>query len=255
MQSRITGTLVLTHNPVIRHPFLPSLYGLGWSQNRYSSQQRIPVPVPDWAENGSLAAYQSGGSALTEVQRKRLVWEVGTALAFLHACEIYHGDVKTENVLLYRKTDGGFTAKLSDFGMSVVSQHGHLKYLPPGTPHWTAPEIRWARSSNIELDKADVFSFGLLAWRVYCDGRDPLCRMFLAQKLKVPSAIAEDTDLRPLLMRPDEDELQQIFEQNSLTATASSFCWKINLDCFYFATPHTLGEQAREVGLQFMRRA
>jgi serine/threonine protein kinase len=245
--------LVLTHDPVIHHPFLPSLYGFGWSQNRYLSQQRIPVPVLDWAEYGSLASYQLGGGSLKEVQRKQVIWEVGTALAFLHACEIYHGDVKAENVLLYRKEDGGFTAKLTDFGMSVVAQHGHLNYLPPGTLQWTAPEIRWVRSSNIELDKADVFSFGLLAWRVYCDGHDPLCRLFLGQQLRVPSGIGEDADLRQLLLRPDEDELQKIFEQNSLTTLASSFYWRVNLDFLYTTTARTLGEQARNAALHFLR--
>jgi len=101
--------------------------------------------------------------------------DVANGLSVLHECCIVHSDVKADNVLLFStdaKGGSGLTAKIADFGFSIV-EHGSGARLPGGTFPWYAPEWRdWIPARN--LAKTDVYSFGLLVWRVTTRPSDPV---------------------------------------------------------------------------------
>ena len=44
-----------------------------------------------------------------------MIWQVANALYFLHQRDLVHLDVKTENILIYKKKPREF--KLNDFGL------------------------------------------------------------------------------------------------------------------------------------------
>jgi serine/threonine protein kinase len=92
-------------------------------------------------------------------------------LQTLHECGITHGDLKLENVLIFERCDGSVVAKLADFGCaSVEAEEG--TQLQGGTPPWNAPEWR----ENIEpslMHKTDIYSLGLLIWRLTINGENP----------------------------------------------------------------------------------
>ena len=214
----------LGHYPIQQHPFLPNLLGFAWGQNKYTLDQRVPIPVIDYAEYGNLASFQMS-HRLNFGQKRRVCWQIGTALAFLHECGICHGDVKSENVLLYPTVDRtAYKAKLTDFGQSRLSQEGAFNIFPPGTRLWAAPEIRNGGFSSA-LDKADTFSFGLLTWRVSCDGMDPLCRYFADTDVKMPRNISDLRQQLSITSRIDDAAYDKLLANDGLKKLAISMRW------------------------------
>jgi serine/threonine protein kinase len=100
--------------------------------------------------------------------------DIARALVFLHDRGIVHCDVKAENVLICNR--GGaeevmvmsdHVAKLSDFGCALldVTPETDLPHGIAGTRPWNAPEYR-EHLVGLEIFKTDVFSFGMLMWRL-----------------------------------------------------------------------------------------
>lgn len=228
LASAFLEIVVLTHRPIIRHPYLPLLYGFAWGHNRFSQYQRIPIPMLDWAEHGNLADFVQA-KTMDLPQKRRACWEIGTALSFLHDCGIAHGDVKAENVLVFPDPSNGFLMKLSDFGLAVVSTSGSFNYLPRGTSLWAAPEIRWSNSDKVFPKEADVYSHGLLVWRIFCDGYDPLGRLFVSYSSGLPSNAQEISQLFSYLPRLIECDLRFLMENDLLVQKATSFMWSVHL--------------------------
>ncbi|EAS00330.2 Serine/Threonine kinase domain protein (macronuclear) [Tetrahymena thermophila SB210] len=76
-------------------------------------------------------------------QFKKLIFELAHALWLLSDQRIVHSDLKTENILVKTKDNGGFTeieqVKLIDYGSSFT--FGNLKHFSMATPEYMAPEI------------------------------------------------------------------------------------------------------------------
>lgn len=112
--------------------------------------------------------------------------------------DIVHGDVKCENVLIFEKEEAtrntssalgichsqidvillimmlGTTlyCKLTDFGV-LRHPDGHSGVLLGGSRPWQAPECSRGHFFEVEdAKRTDVYSFGMLLWRVFLDG-DP----------------------------------------------------------------------------------
>jgi len=97
--------------------------------------------------------------------RTQLAWaeQLLEALAYAHGQRIVHCDVKPENVLLFP----GGRLRLADFGISKVAMRT-LVAGGTGTVGYIAPEQAMGRPSP----RSDVFSAGLLLWRLF-SGRRP----------------------------------------------------------------------------------
>jgi len=98
--------------------------------------------------------------------RLHLLANVASGLAYLHSCSVIHGDVKPENVLLSASTYP--TAKLADFGSSVLRREGTITrdtlMHERGTLLYMDPCLL---DSSASLKAAsDVYSFGVMAWQV-----------------------------------------------------------------------------------------
>ena len=87
-----------------------------------------------------LAAFgKACGKELPYKLRLRLMYQAVQGMLFLHnhSPPIIHRDLKSCNVLL----DGGWTAKLSDFGVSKSVQPFDSTMTMVGTPLFAAPEV------------------------------------------------------------------------------------------------------------------
>lgn len=69
---------------------------------------------------------------------KRITADVADGLAYIHAFNMIHRDIKPHNILVVRHGDDGMVAKLTDFGYAT---RGPLATGMVGTPAYMAPEM------------------------------------------------------------------------------------------------------------------
>jgi serine/threonine protein kinase len=79
---------------------------------------------------------------------------------------IIHGDIKPENVLIFKKHPDApdavnFTAKIIDFGYSTRYEDDDEYILMPRSRPWNAPEHCF-KCKPVEARKMDLYSFGML---------------------------------------------------------------------------------------------
>ncbi|KAM7268618.1 hypothetical protein ACFE04_010784 [Oxalis oulophora] len=143
---------ILSH---LRHPNLVTLYGCT------SKQSRELILVYEYVSNGTVAdhIHENGPKSglLSWPIRLRIAVETATALTYLHASDVIHRDVKSNNILLNRD----FSVKVADFGMSRLfpTNVTHVSTAPQGTPGYVDPEYYQCYQLT---DKSDVFSFGVV---------------------------------------------------------------------------------------------
>jgi serine/threonine protein kinase len=111
--------------------------------------------VMELAEHGTLASRIAPGIPLPEAECARLFRQIVTAIGYLHHFfNVYHRDLKAENVLLDRDDN----VKLVDFGLANVFQPG-LAQTFCGSPSYAAPEILRKEPYS---KSADLWSLGIL---------------------------------------------------------------------------------------------
>ncbi|XP_015573246.2 LEAF RUST 10 DISEASE-RESISTANCE LOCUS RECEPTOR-LIKE PROTEIN KINASE-like 1.3 isoform X1 [Ricinus communis] len=139
----------------LRHKNLVTLYGCT------SKRSRELVLVYEYIPNGTLADHIHGNRSksglLTWKVRLSIAIETADALAYLHASDVIHRDVKTNNILL----DNNFRVKVADFGLSRLFPIDctHVSTAPQGTPGYVDPEYYQCYQLT---DKSDVYSFGVV---------------------------------------------------------------------------------------------
>ena len=121
------------------------------------------------APYGNLASLLAHTSdSLAEQDQIDICWDVTSGLHFLHQNGVVHGDVKPDNVLVFDSAKEGrrYTAKLTDFGSSIIiDQASHaVRYF--GTKTTNAPETEDQSGERAikpdMLPRCDNYSLGLL---------------------------------------------------------------------------------------------
>jgi serine/threonine protein kinase len=73
-----------------------------------------------------------------------------------------HGDLKPENVLIFKGTAADYSAKVADFGWSCFERIPGGKVFPPTSKPWVAPEWHHRGFSIENAKRMDIFSLGML---------------------------------------------------------------------------------------------
>jgi serine/threonine protein kinase len=90
--------------------------------------------------------------------------DIAAGLDALHECKLIHGDLKSGNILLYRR-ENRIVAKLADFGLSFDTMQTDARL--GGTLGWQAPEVELGNVLTPEdIPLCDNYSFGLLVWSI-----------------------------------------------------------------------------------------
>ena len=158
------------------------LLGLSWRPVYTCGENNLrflPVLLMEYAHEGALTNLWNPDLYLTTYNFKRnLALDIARGLGTLHEQGIIHGDLKCDNILLNQDSENHITAKISDFGFSVHDYGPNATARFPGrTPPWDAPEASEDHVLVKDLLRADVYSFGLLIWRLMLEGQTPFDKM------------------------------------------------------------------------------
>ena len=182
---------ILTHPPIKSLDYIVRLLAYGYNEDPISGVDR-PFLVVEYSEYGSLRTYlhryyeaRMHQYRPSYLQLHEFSLNVASGLEMLHRSKIVHGDVKLENVLVYDSDGIQNIAKLTDFGAALFEQDSAYvdTYEYHGTAKYNAPEIEGRVGEQIQRKtdgklpialcyKADVYSFGLLLWEIWKEGRD-----------------------------------------------------------------------------------
>ncbi|CAL8357482.1 unnamed protein product [Merluccius merluccius] len=146
----------------LSHCKLVQLYGV-------CTQRRPPCLVLELLENGCLSDYlRARKGQLTPATLLGMCLDVSEAMAYLESSKIIHRDLAARNCLVSKNNE----VKVSDFGMArYILDDLYTSSLGSKFPiKWSAPEvIKYSKFSS----KSDIWSFGVLMWEVYMEGRIP----------------------------------------------------------------------------------
>lgn len=118
--------------------------------------------VLEYIRGKSLASYLKTfpNQCLPEQKAKSILAKILDAIVYLHANNIYHRDLKLDNILI----NESFEPIVIDFGFSCISQSNQSLNLYCGTPNYMSPEI--VNKKEYLGGPNDAWSFGVLFYRV-----------------------------------------------------------------------------------------
>uniref|UniRef100_A0A3Q1FI50 Serine/threonine-protein kinase DCLK2 n=1 Tax=Acanthochromis polyacanthus TaxID=80966 RepID=A0A3Q1FI50_9TELE len=133
--------------------------------------------VMELVKGGDLFDAITSSNKYTERDASCMLFNLASAIKYLHSLNIVHRDIKPENLLVYEHNDGSKSLKLGDFGLATVV-NGPL-YTVCGTPTYVAPEIVAETGYGLKVDiwAAGVITYILLTLLytllcVTCSGED-----------------------------------------------------------------------------------
>ncbi|XP_041659965.1 serine/threonine-protein kinase DCLK1b [Cheilinus undulatus] len=119
--------------------------------------------VMELVKGGDLFDAITSSNKYTEKDASCMLFNLASAIKYLHSLNIVHRDIKPENLLVYEHSDGSKSLKLGDFGLATVV-NGPL-YTVCGTPTYVAPEIIAETGYGL---KVDIWAAGVITYILLC---------------------------------------------------------------------------------------
>ncbi|XP_056225603.1 tyrosine-protein kinase TXK [Seriola aureovittata] len=144
------------------HPKLVQLYGV-------CLKQRPLLIVAEFMENGCLLNFlRQKGGGVKEAWLLSMCQDVCEGMEYLESHSFIHRDLAARNCLVNEHN----VVKVSDFGMTrYVLDNQYTSSSGAKFPvKWSPPEVlHYSKYSS----KSDVWSFGVVMWEIYSEGRTP----------------------------------------------------------------------------------
>jgi eukaryotic-like serine/threonine-protein kinase len=145
----------------LQHPNIVRLFD-------FDFHNEMPFLVVEFAPGGALRARHKKGEQVPLATVVQYVKEIAGALQYAHDKNIIHRDIKPDNILIGPLNE----LRLSDFGISVLSQTGrtslHSSFGFAGTPHYMAPEQIKGRPEKA----SDQYALAVMAYE-WLTGKPP----------------------------------------------------------------------------------
>ncbi|XP_036392257.1 serine/threonine-protein kinase DCLK1b isoform X2 [Megalops cyprinoides] len=119
--------------------------------------------VMELVKGGDLFDAITSTNKYTERDASGMLYNLASAIKYLHSLNIVHRDIKPENLLVYEHQDGSKSLKLGDFGLATLVD-GPL-YTVCGTPTYVAPEIIAETGYGL---KVDIWAAGVITYILLC---------------------------------------------------------------------------------------
>ena len=138
----------------LEHPNIIPIYRVG-------KAGRIIYFVMKFLRGKPLSTVLTARGSLPPAEIKKILAEVGRALAYAHKKEIVHRDIKPDNIMF----DEHGHAVVTDFGIAKAASGGKLTGtgMSIGTPHYMSPEQAKAQPLD---GRSDLYSLGVVAFYV-----------------------------------------------------------------------------------------
>ena len=157
----------------LQHPYIVSFYGASLSPIALILDV---APMGDLA--GQLEIFRSENSLLPPPVVKDIIFQLASALSYLHEHSYVHRDLKPANVLVWSfpaphrmmrdlPLKNTCLVRLSDYGMTQ-KEIGEQMLGRPGTPQYMAPEILQDEGREIFNNKIDIYSLGMIIYDCIC---------------------------------------------------------------------------------------
>ncbi|CAI5489532.1 unnamed protein product [Closterium sp. Naga37s-1] len=152
----------------LSHPNVVQFIGasLNAGNIRAPSDAKPPPGQPLWAivteymGGGTLRGYLARRGKLPPKESVRLALHIARGLCYLHARDVVHRDLKSDNLLLDHKG----TVKIADFGVArTEAKNPNDMTCETGTVRWMAPEVI---DHKPYTRRVDVYSFGIVLWEL-----------------------------------------------------------------------------------------
>jgi serine/threonine protein kinase len=170
----------------LSHPNIVTVFDFGHTDEQTADgtdghiPSRTPYIAMELAEIGSLA---DGFEINSWARLRTTLFELLDALAYAHARDVIHRDLKPGNVLVQRSTDAqadsaAVTFKLTDFGiahaLTPARDTSRIFAASAGTPYYMAPEQFEEQWRDFGA-WTDLYALGCVAFELV-DGRPPFLR-------------------------------------------------------------------------------
>lgn len=160
--------LILYH---LRHPNIVKFHGVV-----SDGPVTDTATVTEFMVSGSLGKVL-GKKDRTVDHRKRILiaMDISLGMEYLHANNIVHFDLKSENLLVNTRNPLRPVCKIGDLGLSLLKQNEGVDISMRGTLSWMAPELLNKKRSLV-TEKVDIYSFGVVMWELLT-GERPYAKM------------------------------------------------------------------------------
>jgi serine/threonine-protein kinase len=141
----------------LNHRHIVTIYDVGRTE-------QFAYMAMEFIDGRELKAYMAGGKPLHVATTVDLVAQVAEGLAFAHAREIVHRDVKPSNIMV-AVDDERMVAKIMDFGIAraPTSAVKTMTGMILGSPRYMSPEQ--VKGKDIG-PRSDVFSLGVVLYEM-----------------------------------------------------------------------------------------
>ncbi len=153
----------------LRHPNIITLYDFG------RMPSGIIYMVIEYIDGITLYDLVTS-TKLSEADALSICGQIAEALDEAHNKGVVHRDLKPQNVMISRRPQGGYIAKVLDFGMAKLTSQGGdesvaqltREGMAVGTPRYIAPEQ--ARGKDVGA-WSDLYALGLLFYEMFTGER------------------------------------------------------------------------------------
>lgn len=143
----------------ISHPNVASIFDFG------ETDEGLVYLAMEFIEGESLSALLKREIAMHPVVAADIMAQAADALSAAHELGILHRDVKPDNIMVSKRTDGTFVVKLVDFGIARTMERGTQQVtrtgFAVGTPEYMSPE---QLSGDVLDPRSDQYSLALVAF-------------------------------------------------------------------------------------------